>query len=273
MTDSAGRVYVVIGHNDLDCLDAIKERILSREGIVSAEVGRLPAVYGFARQRGTMFSVRPPSLTPLCDHAVVILCENAVTVIGDILDTASDLLGHGSDRGVVFAVGEEVLDLLKEKQRCNKPSDHVFPEELILDSSCVTLDFQGGTKEEVLNSLCLKAEKLGFLHDVGEFWSAILKREEIQSTGAGEGLAFPHAHCESVKKPFLLAMRSDRPIEFGSVDGMPVSLVLMLGYPEEKQTHLAALAWLGRRLLNKSAREGLLAAKTPERIVELLKGN
>jgi len=46
----------------------------------------------------------------------------------------------------------------------------------------------------------------------------------------------------------------------------------MLGYPAEKKTHLAALAWLSRRLLNKEIRSQLFSAENREQITKLLKG-
>lgn len=273
MAGSSGRVYVVIGHNDLEYLDLIKQRILQREGIVSAEVGRLPAVYAVAPQRGTMFSVRPPSLSPMCQHAVVVLCEDAVTVIGDILDAAGDLISSDPEIGTVFAVGEEVLDDLKAKQAAQKPSETGFPREVTLNPSCVVLEAESRGKEDVIADLCSLAEELGFLSDRGGFEEAILKREAVHSTGAGEGLAFPHAHTDSVKEAFLLVARSSRGIPFDAIDSRPVRLVLMLGYPAEKTAHLHALAWLSRRLLDSETRDAILGALTPEEVVSLLKGS
>jgi len=273
MAESAGRVYVVIGHNDLEYLDVIKERIMKREGIVSAEVARLPAVYSIKPQHGTMFSVRPPSLSPMCDHAVVFLCEDAVTVIGDILDAAGDLISSDPDMGAVFAVGEEVLDSLRRKGAANGHHVDGFPDEVALTPECVVLDAEVRDKEGVISKMCDIANELGFLDDRPGFEEAILRREAVHSTGAGEGLAFPHAHTDAVKEAFILVMRSGRGIGFDAIDSMPVKLVMLLGYPAEKTTHLATLAWLSRRLLDRPTRDAILAAATAEEIVGLLKGS
>jgi PTS system nitrogen regulatory IIA component len=76
-------------------------------------------------------------------------------------------------------------------------------------------------------------------------FSALLKREELGSTGVGNGVAIPHVRLEQVKKPFAIMARLKHPIDFDSIDGQPVDLVCLLvhGYPTPR------MRWQLARLL------------------------
>ena len=75
--------------------------------------------------------------------------------------------------------------------------------------------------------------------------SALLKREELGCTGAGKGVALPHARLSGIGKPFVLIARLNKAIEFDAIDGVPVDIVclaLVLEDSEEGQHALACLA-------------------------------
>jgi PTS system nitrogen regulatory IIA component len=79
-------------------------------------------------------------------------------------------------------------------------------------------------------------------------FDALLKREELGSTGVGNGVAIPHARLEQVKKPLGIMARL-KPIDFDSIDGQPVDLVcLVLLSKENEQAQLNTLAGVARRL-------------------------
>ena len=89
-------------------------------------------------------------------------------------------------------------------------------------------------------------------------FNAVLKREELGSTGVGNGVAIPHVRLEQVKKPFGILMRLREPIDFNAVDGQRVDLVcLVLLAKENEAVQLTALASIARRL------------RTPEVLQEL----
>jgi nitrogen PTS system EIIA component len=77
----------------------------------------------------------------------------------------------------------------------------------------------------------------------------ILKREDLGSTGMGNGVAIPHARIPNLKKPFGILARLRKPIDFDAIDSQPVDLVFFLLLPvasEGKQ--LNALACVARKL-------------------------
>ena len=97
-------------------------------------------------------------------------------------------------------------------------------------------------------------------------FSALLKREELGSTGVGNGVAIPHERLEQVRNPFGIMVRLKDPINFDSIDGQPVDLVcLLLLSKENESAQLNALAGIARRLRRPELLEELRRA--PNRVV------
>src|SRR5262249_35310939 len=97
-------------------------------------------------------------------------------------------------------------------------------------------------------------------------FSALLKREELGSTGVGHGVAIPHVRLEQGKSPFGIMGRLKHPIDFNAVDGQPVDLVcLLLLSKENESAQLSALAGIARRLRRPELLEELRRA--PNRVV------
>ena len=93
-------------------------------------------------------------------------------------------------------------------------------------------------------------------------FSALLKREELGSTGVGNGVAIPHVRLEQVRNPFGIMVRLKDPINFDSTDGQPVDLVCLLLSKENESAQLAGIA---RRLRRPELLEELRRA--PNRVV------
>jgi nitrogen PTS system EIIA component len=97
-------------------------------------------------------------------------------------------------------------------------------------------------------------------------FDALLKREELGSTGVGNGMAIPHVRLEQVKNPFGILMRLRGPIDFNSVDGQRVDLVcLVLLAKGNEGVQLTALASVARRLRTPSILQDLRRA--PNRVI------
>jgi PTS system nitrogen regulatory IIA component len=78
---------------------------------------------------------------------------------------------------------------------------------------------------------------------------ALLKREDLGSTGTGGGVAIPHARIPDLKKPFGTLVRLKHAIDFNAIDGRPVDIVFLLLLPAQPQGDpLNALASVARRL-------------------------
>jgi PTS system nitrogen regulatory IIA component len=132
----------------------------------------------------------------------------------------------------------------------------------IVDS---VIDLSVHSKSALLHDLARRAALVLKVDDDIVF-RALLKREELGSTGVGNGVAIPHVRLEQVKKPFGIMARLKDPINFDSIDGQPVDLVyLLLLSKENESAQLNALAGIARRLRRPELLEELRRA--PNRVV------
>lgn len=101
--------------------------------------------------------------------------------------------------------------------------------------------------------------------------TALMDREELGSTGVGQGIAIPHAKHPGVKKLVGLFARSREGVEFDSLDGEPAHLFfLLLSNQEHATQHLEALAYVSKNLREDIFRRFLLKARDNKEIYELL---
>lgn len=96
---------------------------------------------------------------------------------------------------------------------------------------------------------------------------AILERESILSTGIGFGIAVPHAKIPSVSS-FVMALGvAKQGIDYDSMDGNPVHIVVMIAGPDGQQDqYLRILAKVTLLLRNDGVRERLLSGSPAEAV-------
>jgi mannitol/fructose-specific phosphotransferase system IIA component (Ntr-type) len=103
--------------------------------------------------------------------------------------------------------------------------------------------------------------------------AAVRQRENSMSTGIGFGLAIPHAATPLINELILAFGRSPGGIEFNSLDGQPVRLVMLVLIPaREREKHLLTLAHISRLLHGKEIRAALERAPDGEAITQILNG-
>ena len=100
---------------------------------------------------------------------------------------------------------------------------------------------------------------------------AILKREELGSTGIGRGVAVPHTKHPSVDRLVGTVAVSSAGVDFASLDGETVHLFfLLISPPDRPGDHLRALENISRQLRDDTFCRFLKQAKTAEEIQQLL---
>lgn len=134
------------------------------------------------------------------------------------------------------------------------------------------VDLKGKTKQDVLKELVDIIATAPEVTDKNDFYISIMKREKIMSTGIGIGLAVPHVKIDSVKDFVMAIGRKREGIDFDSLDGKPVYLVIMIGAnTEQRDDYLKVLAKISLLLKNPEFREKMINALNPDEIIELLK--
>lgn len=140
----------------------------------------------------------------------------------------------------------------------------------IISKEAVFDNVQASNKRELVQILSSKIANLSGL-DERVIFDAVWERENLGSTGYGDGVAFPHARIEGLDKVSALFARLDEPVDFDSLDGKPVDLVFLLISPENSGAdHLTALATLSRVLKAEGSCEKLRKAHSLDEIYTVL---
>lgn len=119
------------------------------------------------------------------------------------------------------------------------------------------------TKPEAIRRLAelLVAGESGL--DLGEVESELKKREDLQSTGVGGGVAIPHAKLERLDRILGAVLLCPDPIGFDSIDGRPVSIMFaVIGPLRAPGEHIKTLARVSRLLRDDGFRSRLVGAES-----------
>jgi PTS system nitrogen regulatory IIA component len=107
------------------------------------------------------------------------------------------------------------------------------------------------------------AETLGL--DAEDVLAEVQKREELGSTGIGQGIAIPHTRLADLSQTYGYVMRLQHPVDFDSMDGEPVDIVFFLLLPASPpKAHLNCLASAARVLRDPTVQSELRKAETKD---------
>ena len=138
----------------------------------------------------------------------------------------------------------------------------------VLNKNVMLFDLQATDKEGVINEMVQSLVDNGVVTDFETFKAGIMNREAQTSTGLGDGIAMPHSKNEAVKEATVLFAKSNKGVDYASLDGQPTDLFFMIAAPEgANDTHLAALAELSKYLMKPGFADKLRQASTPEQVI------
>lgn len=141
----------------------------------------------------------------------------------------------------------------------------------ILQPACVKVPLEGKDKKSIINELVDLLDANGLLLDRNVVLEAVLAREQTRSTGIGSGIAIPHGKCKAVKELIMALGIANQPIDFASVDGTPVTIIILLVSPTDQTgPHIQALAKISRLMLDTQFKQRLEKAGSAEQAYELI---
>ena len=141
----------------------------------------------------------------------------------------------------------------------------------ILQPNCVKVPVENKDKESVITELVDLLDANGLLSDRDVALEAVLTRERTRSTGTGAGIASPHGKCNAVKELVMAIGIAHEPIEFESVDGKPVAILILLISPiDQTGPHIQALADISRLMMNEEFKQKLEQATSNDEVYQLL---
>lgn len=140
----------------------------------------------------------------------------------------------------------------------------------ILHPGCVKVPVENTDKEAAITELIDLLNSKGFFTNRDEILNAVISRERSQSTGTGAGIAIPHGKCGAVKELVMAIGIAREPIEFDSIDGKPVKILILLVSPANQSgEHIQALAMISRLLIQEDFRSRLENASSADAVYEL----
>ncbi|MBN1607960.1 MAG: PTS sugar transporter subunit IIA [Polyangiaceae bacterium] len=148
-------------------------------------------------------------------------------------------------------------------------SDILAEQRIVVDASGSVVPDKGAALQ-LLASLLAPAVELD-----PEVVERLLKdREELQSTGIGDGVAIPHASADAAVKQAAALLVCPRGVPFEAIDGQAVELVFgVVGPRRATGEHLRTLARISRLLRDDSTRHQLKHAASPIEAYNLIEAH
>ena len=138
----------------------------------------------------------------------------------------------------------------------------------LLNKKVMLLDLQATTKEVAIDEMINSLVDNGVVTDFDVYKAGIMAREAQTSTGLGDGIAMPHSKNAAVKEATVLFAKSNKGVDYESLDGQPTDLFFMIAAPEgANDTHLAALAELSKYLMQDGFADRLRKVTSPDEVI------
>ncbi|EOD01532.1 PTS sugar transporter subunit IIA [Caldisalinibacter kiritimatiensis] len=142
----------------------------------------------------------------------------------------------------------------------------------LINERLIDINMQATSQKEAIEKLALLLEKEEKIESRDEFVKGVLEREKEATTGFGKGIAIPHCKLDSVKTASIAIGKLIEAVDWNSLDGEPVKLIIMLAVPDKEAntTHLQILSNLASKLMEEDFVKDLLNANNSKKIISLL---
>ena len=144
----------------------------------------------------------------------------------------------------------------------------------LISPATIQLNLTGTNGDAVLEELVGRIPQIADRPEARKtLLHALQEREQLHSTGIGDGVALPHARnalVGLVDRPVMVFGRHSQGVPYSAIDGAPARLFFLLIAPTVTQ-HLAILARISRLLRDPKLRRDLLAADSPKKVIALIR--
>ena len=141
----------------------------------------------------------------------------------------------------------------------------------LLSGDVIRIPLENTEKNAIIEEMVDILDKAGKLKDKKAVLKAVLEREQVMSTGMGDGIAIPHAKTDGVEKLIAAFGVTKEPVDFKSIDNKPVRIIFLLVGPTDLTSpHLKVLSRISRLTHRKEFREKLAAAKNSKQVIDAI---
>ncbi len=138
-----------------------------------------------------------------------------------------------------------------------------------LKKECIIIDLEACQKEVLISKLAeIQFERHPEI-DREEAFAGLLEREEVLTTGIGNGIAIPHARLQSSTGITVSFGLVQGETDFDAIDSQPVQIIFLVFFPKDDVSlQLRFLARISRLLTHTSLKEDLLSCRSPEEVID-----
>ena len=141
----------------------------------------------------------------------------------------------------------------------------------ILSPKCIKVPLDADDKKGVIDELVDLLEAEAKVVDAATLKDAVWTRETTRTTGIGHALAIPHGKSAGVRDLTMAIGKPAQPMDFASIDGKPVKLVVLLASPLDRTSdHIQALTKISRLMTQETFRGKIYSAASGQEIFDLL---
>ena len=142
----------------------------------------------------------------------------------------------------------------------------------VLKTDYIKIPMAASDKTTAITELVDLLNEHGLISDYDAVLDAVMQREAARSTGIGQGLAVPHGKSAAVDRLIMAVGKLPQPIDFDSIDGQPVVMIMLLVSPINKTgPHIQALAGISRLMTDNELRKEVWAADSPDQLFKIIR--
>ena len=139
----------------------------------------------------------------------------------------------------------------------------------LMDVRAIDAELTGADSDEVITTLVSRMVAADILTDAADAMARLREREQLKSTGIGDGIAIPHAKTEAVSRTCIALGRSRDGVPFGGADGKPATVVfLLLGPPDSSAEHIKVLSRIARLVRKAEFRTAVAGAADADALLD-----
>lgn len=142
----------------------------------------------------------------------------------------------------------------------------------VINQKAIALDVEARNKEEAFTYICDMLYADGTIDSPETFKQDLYQRESEGKTGIGNGIAIPHGKSEAVTRTCISVIRLKEPIEWETIDGKPVRMLILFAVRISDMNHyfLKMMAEVAKKLAKEGICEALLNSSTEDEVLKLL---
>lgn len=141
----------------------------------------------------------------------------------------------------------------------------------LMSKEAIKIHGHASSKMDAIEQMVSLMYRQGNVSDKEVYKEAVIKRENLSTTGMVDGVAIPHARTNAITQAGIAAMTLPEGVDYESMDGQPTTLIFLIAAPDNgDNVHLQVLSELSTLLMDHDFCEDLKNAGTPEEFLSII---